>query len=157
VAPASVKATAATNFTPDFCKPRRKWAFRESLSNLATTRVAPRALQSLLPIRKLYDVETQALGRPPAERVALHQQYAKPIFDELEIWLKAQQGNISGKMPLGKAIRYALARLSKARAYLNNGFLEMDNNTAERAVRPIAVGRKNYLFMGSEAGGKDAA
>ena len=60
-------------------------------------------------------------------------------------------------MPLGKAIRYALARLPKARAYLDNGFLELDNNTAERAVRPIAVGRKNYLFMGSEAGGKSAA
>ena len=81
------------------------------------------------------------------ERVALRQQYAKPIFDG-EIWLKEQQGKISGKMPLGKAIRYAPARLLKARAYLDNGFLEIDNNTAERTVRPIAVGRKNYLFMG---------
>ncbi|MGB1265598.1 MAG: transposase domain-containing protein, partial [Nereida ignava] len=50
-----------------------------------------------------------------------------------------------------------LTRLPKARAYLDNGFLEIDNNTAERAVRPVAVGRKNYLFMGSEAGGKSAA
>ena len=113
--------------------------------------------EAVLRIRKLYDVETQARGLPPAQRVALRQQYAKPIFDELEIWLKEQQGKISGKMPLGKAIRYALARLPKARAYLDNGFLEIDKNTAERAVRPIAVGRKNYLFMGSEAGGKSAA
>ena len=66
-------------------------------------------------------------------------------------------GKISGKTPLAKAIRYALARLPKARPYLDNGFLEIDNNTAERAVRPVAVGRKNYLFMGSEAGGKSAA
>ena len=117
----------------------------------------PVAGEAVLRIRKLYDVETQARGLPPAERVALRQQYAKPIFDELEIWLKEQQGKISGKMPLGKAIRYALARLPKARAYLDNGVLEIDNNTAERAVRPIAVGRKNYLFMGSEAGGKSAA
>ena len=117
----------------------------------------PVAGEAVLRIRKLYDVETQARGLPPAERVALRQQYAKPIFDELEIWLKEQQGKISGKMPLSKAIRYALARMPKARPYLDNGFLELDNNTAERAVRPVAVGRKNYLFMGSEAGGKSAA
>ena len=80
--------------------------------------------------------------------MALRQQYDKPIFDDLEIWLKEQLDKISGKTPLAKAIRYALARMPKARAYLDNGFLELDNNTAERAVRPIAVGRKNYLFMG---------
>ena len=71
--------------------------------------------------------------------------------------LKDQQGQISGKTPLGKAIRYALARMPKARPYLDHGFLELDNNTAERAVRPVTLGRKNYLFMGSEAGGKSAA
>jgi len=117
----------------------------------------PVAGEAVLRIRKLYDVETQARGLPPAERVALRQQYAKPIFDDLEIWLKEQLDRISGKTPLAKAIRYALARLPKARPYLDNGFLEFDNNTAERAVRPVAVGRKNYLFMGSEAGGKSAA
>ena len=117
----------------------------------------PVAGEAVLRIRKLYDVETQARGLAPAERVALRQEYAKPIFDELEIWLKEQLGNISVKTPLAKAIRYALARMPKARPYLDNGFLEIDNNTAERAVRPVAVGRKNYLFMGSEAGGKSAA
>ena len=91
------------------------------------------------------------------EGVALRQEYAKPMFDELEVWLKEQLGKISSKMPLAKAIKYALARLPKARPYLDHGFLEFDNNTAERAVRPVAVGRKNYLFMGSEAGGKSAA
>ncbi|AYE84720.1 IS66 family transposase [Salipiger marinus] len=117
----------------------------------------PVAGEAVLRIRKLYDVETQARFLPPHERVALRQELAKPIFDDLEIWLKEQLGKISGKTPLAKAIRYALARLPKARPYLDNGFLEIDNNTAERAVRPVAVGRKNYLFMGSEAGGKSAA
>lgn len=117
----------------------------------------PVAGEAVLRIGKLYDVETQARGLSPAERAALRQEYAKPIFDELEIWLKEQLGKISGKTPLAKAIRYALGRMPKARAYLDNGFLEIDNNTAERAVRPVAVGRKNYLFMGSEAGGKSAA
>ena len=64
---------------------------------------------------------------------------------------------ISSKTPLAKVIKYALARLLRARPYLDNGFLELDNNTAERAVRPVTLGRKNYLFMGSEAGGKSAA
>ena len=107
--------------------------------------------------KKLYDVETQARFLPPAERVALRQEYAKLIFDDLEVWFKEQLGKISSKTPLAKAIKYALARLPKARPYLDHGFLELDNNTAERAVRPVAVGRTNYLFMGSEAGGKSAA
>ena len=68
-----------------------------------------------------------------------------------------QLGTISRKAPLAKAIKYALTRLPKARPYLNNGFLELDNNTAERTIRLVTLGRKNYLFMGSEAGGHSAA
>jgi transposase len=90
----------------------------------------------------------------PQDRVALRQEYAKPIFDDLETWLRAQLNKMSGKTPLAKAIRYALTRLPKVRPYLDHGGLELDNNTAERAVRPVTLGRKNYLFMGSEAGGK---
>jgi transposase len=111
----------------------------------------------VLRIKKFYDVETQARFLPAAERVALRQEYAKLIVDDLEAWFKEQLGKISSKTPLVKAIKYALARLPKARPYLDNGFLELDHNTAENAVRPVAVGRKNYLFMGSEAGGKFAA
>lgn len=88
--------------------------------------------------------------------MALRQEYVKPIFDDLEVWLKEQLGKISSKTPLVKAIKYALARLPKARPYLDRGVLEFDNNIAERAVRPVTLGRKNYLFMGSEAGGKSA-
>ena len=68
-----------------------------------------------------------------------------------------QLGQISRKSPLAKAIKYALTRLPKARPCLEYGFLELDNNTAERAIRPVTLGRKNYLFMGSEAGGHSAA
>jgi transposase len=63
----------------------------------------------------------------------------------------------SKNAPLAKAIKYALTRLPKARPYLDYGFLELDNNTAECAIRPVTLGRKNYLFMGSEAGGHSAA
>lgn len=130
---------------------------RREFFDLYESAKLPVAGEAVLRIKKLYDVETQARFLPASERVALRQEYAKPIFDDLEVWLKEQLGKISSKTPLAKAIKYALARLPKARPYLDHGFLELDNNTAERAVRPVAVGRKNYLFMGSEAGGKSAA
>ena len=117
----------------------------------------PVAGEAIDRIAKLYGVEKLARFKTPQERVALRQEYAKPIFDDLEAWLMEQLGKISGKTPLAKAIRYALTRLPKARPYLEYGFLELDNNTAERAVRPVTLGRKNYLFMGSEAGGYSAA
>ncbi len=130
---------------------------RREFFDLYQSAKLPVAGEAVLRLKKLYDVETQARFLPPAERVALRQEYAKPIFDDLEVWLKEQLGKISSKTPLAKAIKYALARLPKARPYLDHGFLELDNNTAERAVRPVTLGRKNYLFMGSEAGGKSAA
>ncbi|MDA9948082.1 IS66 family transposase [Paracoccaceae bacterium] len=130
---------------------------RREFFDLYQSTKLPVAGEAVLRIKKLYDVETQARFLPAFERVALRQEYAKPIFDDLEVWLKEQLGKISSKTPLAKAIKYALARLPKARPYLDHEFLELDNNTAERAVRPVAVGRKNYLFMGSEAGGKSAA
>jgi transposase len=85
------------------------------------------------------------------------QERAKPIFDDLEAWLKVQLSKVSGKTPLAKAIRNALTRLPKARPYLDNGVIELDNNRAERAARSAKLGRKNYLILGSEAGGKSAA
>jgi transposase len=117
----------------------------------------PMAQEAIESIAKLYEVEKRARFKSPQDRVALRQEYAKPIFDDLEVWLRAQLNKMSGKTPLAKAIKYALTRLPKARPYLDRGFLELDNNTAERAVRPVTLGRKNYLFMGSEAGGKSAA
>jgi hypothetical protein len=89
--------------------------------------------------------------------VALQQQYAKPVFDDLEIRHRAQLGKLSGTTPLAKAIRYALTGLPKTRPYLDHGFLELDISTAERAIRPVTPGRKSYLFMGAEAGWKSAA
>lgn len=117
----------------------------------------PVAHEAVERIAELYEVEKRARFKSPQERVSLRQKYAKPIFDDLEAWLMQQLAKISGKTPLAKAIRYALTRLPKARPYLEYGFLELDNNTAERAVRPVTLGRKNYLFMGSIAVGHSAA
>ena len=108
-------------------------------------------------IAALYAVEKEARGKPPDERARIRQAKARPLLDELEAWLPVQLTRISGKTPLAGAIRYAITRLKRLRPYLDNGVLEIDNNTAERAMRAIAVGRKNWLFMGSEGGGKSAA
>jgi len=108
-------------------------------------------------IAQLYAVEKMAKGKPAEARAALRTEHAKPIFDELETWLAAQLPKISGKTKLAEAIRYALGRLPKARAYLSDGRFEPDNNICERSIRPVALGRKNYLFMGSTGGGKAAA
>ena len=115
------------------------------------------AEEAIKRIAGLYAVEKDGRGHPPEERVRLRQARAKPILDELETWLQRQLPKISGKSELARAIRYALARMKKLRPYLDHGCLEADNNSAERAMKPIALGRKNYLFVGSEGGGKSAA
>lgn len=110
------------------------------------------AEEALRRIAELYAFEKRARGRPPEECLHLRQQDAKPVFDELERWLGLQLTRISWKTPLAGAIRYALSRLPKLRPYLEDGRPELDKNSAERAMRGVAVGRKNWLFAGSEGG-----
>ena len=79
------------------------------------------------------------------------------MFNSLDAWLNTRLHDISGKSPLAVAFRYALGRMARLRPYLDHGFLEIDNNTAEWAMRSVALGRKNYIFVGSQTGGKSAA
>ena len=112
------------------------------------------AEEAIKRIAALYAVEQQARGRLPEERVALRREHATPLFDDLVTWLDTQLTKISGKSPLAGAIRYALNRLPKARACPGHGVLELDNNAVERAMKPVALGRKNWLFAGSEGGAR---
>ncbi|WP_231582053.1 IS66 family transposase [Puniceibacterium sp. IMCC21224] len=107
-------------------------------------------------IAALYAVEKEARYKPTDTRVAQRQKKAKPIFDGLDEWLSLQLPKIADKSTLAAAIRYAPGRMPKARVYLENGTLELDNNIYERSIWPVALGRKNYRFMGSK-GGSDAA
>ena len=93
----------------------------------------------------------------PHKRVEIRRAGFKPAFDSLEAWLNTQLHDISGKSLLAAAIRYALTRMARLRPYLDHGIFEIDNNTAERAMRSVALGRKNYLFVGSQTGGKSTA
>ena len=115
------------------------------------------AAEAIARIAQLYEVEKRARGSPPNIRLALRRAAAGPAFDDLEAWLHAQLPILSGKSPLGGAIRYGLTRMKRLRPYLADGRLEIDNNVAERAMRSIALGRKNYLFVGSGGGGRAAA
>ena len=97
-----------------------------------------------------------AVGRPKKRRAA-RQARAGPLLDELHAWLEAIYATLSKKSGLAQAIRYALARWPALPRYRDDGRLEIDTNAAERALRPVALGRKNYLFAGSDEGGERAA
>ena len=130
---------------------------RRKFVDIHRLQASPIAEAAIEKIAQLYAVEKEARGSPPYRRVELRQDLSAPVFDDLETWLAFQLTHISGKSPLAAAIRYALTRMAHMRPYLANGILELDNNAAERRMRAIALGRKNYLFVGSEAGGKAAA
>lgn len=117
------------------------------------------ATDAVAAIGVLYDVEREAkeLGLTPEQRKALRQERSKPILDQMLPWLKAQKSAVLPKSPMGKAIGYALNQWTALNRYLDDGRLAIDNNAAERALRPVAVGRKNWLFAGSAEGGKRAA
>jgi transposase len=82
---------------------------------------------------------------------------AGPLLAALKTWLEATRPKLSGKSDLAAAIRYALSRWDALTRYCDDGRLEIDNNAAKRSIRPLALGRKNYLFAGSDAGGRRAA
>jgi transposase len=130
---------------------------RRKFFDLAKDKGVTLAAEAVQRIAPLYAIEDEARGKPPDERAAIRQAKARPVFDELMVWLENTLRQVSGKSEMAKAIRYALKRLPKLEVYLSDGRLEIDNNIAERSIRGIAVGKKNYLFMGSKGGGRAAA
>jgi len=121
------------------------------------TKQAPAAKETLDRIGALYGIEEEARGKPPDERRRLRQERSKPLLDDLHAWLSATKPKLSQKTDLAAAIRYTLSRWTALTRFAENGRLEIDNNAAERAIRPLALGRKNYLFAGSDKGGQRAA
>src|SRR5215213_2810608 len=113
---------------------------------------SPLAEEALRRIRQLYGIEAEIRGRPAEVRRAARQERSKPVVDALHAWLTAQLERVSGKSALAEAIRYALRHWQGLVLFLDDGRLELDTNTVERAIRPIALGRKNALFAGSDGG-----
>lgn len=117
--------------------------------------------EALARIRLLYDVEDQAKGLPAPERQRLRQERAAPLLAEFKLWLESRQvakgGLVLPKSPMGQALAYALNQWDALCVYTSDGDLAIDNNASENALRRVAVGRKNWLFCGSDTGGHTAA
>jgi transposase len=124
-----------------------------------------RSHQALAWIGLLYEIERQAKDWPGAEdyevfvaaRHALRRERSAPIFDRFHAWLEAEAPKVLPKSPIGEAIQYARNHWEALKRPLEAGFLELDNGACERALKPIALGRKNWLFAGSDRGGQTAA
>jgi transposase len=118
-----------------------------------------RSMIMLAYIRLLYEVERQAreLAQGGAGRRTLRQEQSLPILTHIEAYLKRGQPHVLPKTSIGVAIGYALGNWAALRRYTQDGDLAIDNNGAERALRSVAVGRKNWLFFGSDNGGRTAA
>jgi len=129
------------------------WEMHENQGRVAGS-VAEQALQR---IAALYAIEAQIRGQPPDVRRRQRQARAGPLLEDLRAWLTGMVGRVSAKSELAKAIGYSLTRWRALTRYRDDGRIEIDNNAAERALRGVALGRGNYLFMGSDAGGERAA
>src|SRR5262249_40215394 len=115
------------------------------------------AKEALDRIGALFDIERTIAGHAPDVRRAVRQRTARPKIDELGVWLDEQLQKLPGKSDLAGAMRYARSRWDALTRYLDDGRLEISNNAAENQIRPLALGRKNWLFSGSDAGGQRAA
>jgi len=122
-----------------------------------STKKAHRAHDAIAMYKQLYKVENVVKTLPMNERSAYRQEHAVPILKQMEAWLLDQQSAVLQKYKLGNAINYCLNLWPAFKRYVEAGYLKPDNNEVERIVRSAALGRKNYLFAGSERGGEAIA
>ncbi len=102
-------------------------------------------------------IEAEIRGKPPDERRQAPQSRARPLLDDMERWLRVTLDTLSRKSDTTAAILYALKLWPALQGYCGDGVIEIDNSAAERALRSIAIGRRNYLFDGADSGGERAA
>lgn len=134
------------------------WAhLRRDFHDIWTATKSEIAREALDRIGALYDIEREITGRPADLRKAVRQENSKPKVEAFRAWAERQLTRIPGKGDLAKAFRYGLSRWRSFTLFLDDGRVAIDNNVAERALRPIGVGRRNWLFAGSDAGGETLA
>jgi hypothetical protein len=140
---------------PDRIKLAFCWAHcRRRFYEIHQATGSPLAEEALRRIGELYRIGAEIRGRPAEERRTVRQERSRPLVDALHAWLTAQLVRVSGRSTLAEAIRYALRHWLGLVLFLDDGRLELDTNTVERAIRPIALGRKNSLFAGSDGGAR---
>jgi transposase len=134
------------------------WAHaRHNFFDLARLDKAPIAIEAVKRIDELFAVEREINGLTPAQRLAMRNERSRPLVSALEAWLREQRAKLSGQSKTAKAIAYCLTRWAALTRFLDDGRLCMSNNAAEREIRPLALGRRNWTFAGSDAGGRRAA
>lgn len=134
------------------------WAHaRRKFYDLHAARPSPLTTEALRRIAELYVIEAEIRGKPPDERLRVRRAQAKPLLDNLELWLRASAEKLSRKSDTAAAIQYALNLWPALLRYCDDGLIEIDNSAAERALRSVAIGRRNYLFAGADSGGERAA
>jgi transposase len=134
------------------------WAHtRRKFHDIHVAHASPTTAQALARIGALYTIEEQIRGKPTEFRSLVRQTSARPLLDDLRQWMEKTLRSLSTKSETAGAIRYAISHWRALTRYVDDGLLEIDNNAAERALRAVAIGRKNYLFMGADSGGQRAA
>jgi transposase len=134
------------------------WAHvRRKFYDLKEAHKSPIATEAVERIAPLYGIEEEIRGRSPDERREVRDARSRPLLAAMHEWLEASLAKLSKKSDTSAAIRYALARWDALMRFCDDGRIEIDNNSAERALRAVAIGRKNYLFAGSDRGGDRAA
>jgi len=129
---------------------------RRGFYDLAKTK-APIATEALKRIGALYEIEARIRGNSAAERLAVRQAESKPLVADLRVWFEVQIAKLPARGPTAEAIRYALNHWDGLERFLEDGRIELDTNSVERAMRPVALSRKNSLFAGSDEGGENWA
>ena len=151
----------------DAYDPRRKpgsiteaacWSHaRRKFFVLADVAKAPLALEAVRRIDVIFDAERALNGVAEDQRLALRKEHAAPVVGELEAWMRSERGRLSRHNDLAKAMDYMLKRWAAFIRFLDDGKICLSNNAAERALRGVAAGRRNWLFAGSDRGGERAA
>jgi transposase len=131
------------------------WAHvRRKFYDIHVANQSPIAAEALRHIAALYELEADIRGRPAEQRRLGRQQCSRPLVEAMHAWLTEQLERLFGRSTLAAAIRYALRHWPGLILFLDDGRLELDTNTVERAIRPVTLGRKNALFAGADSGGR---
>jgi transposase len=134
------------------------WAHvRRKFYDLEVAHKSPVASEALERIAGLYAIEKEIRGRPPEARREVRNTRSRPLLESLKQWFEETLGKLSRKSDTAVAVRYALGRWEALLRFCDDSRIEIDNNAAERALRVVALGRKNFLFAGSDGSGESAA
>jgi hypothetical protein len=130
---------------------------RRKIHDLHVRKATPTTTEALRRIGELYAIEEQIRGQLPDQRKRIRQEQSRPLLDDFEVWLRTRLLTLSTQSDTTKAINYMLNQWQALVYYCVDGIAEIDNNIAENALRGVALGRKNFMFLGADSGGERAA